>query len=150
MKRISYAEAEQWVNLPELRRFQRGPALERGDTQWISLAERAHDGLFLVHDGVLGIFHPAPFDGVYFAHHAVPKSRWGRRGAEAAKAIVLSAWDGLAPAPERFIAWTMSSNRLSVRFAERLGFELDFLMPYRGEFVAQLGAVRCQVAAALK
>ena len=147
MRRISAEAAEHWINLPELRRFQLGPMLGANDGRWISLAHRAHDTVFLEHDGALGMVHPAPLDGLYYVHHAIPRRLWGARAHAAARAMMIDAWDRLTPRPRRFLGLTMESNRLALRFARSLGFTIDGRIPFDDGFVVLTGATRAEIAA---
>ena len=149
MRRITATEAETWVNLPELQRFQRGPIAHIGAVDWVSLAHH-ENAVILEHDGCVGLLHPAPFDGVWFCHHAIPRARWGERAFIATRAMLLHFFDGFTidPPVRRVVGWTMKSNRLSVRFGLRLGFVIDGEMPFDGDAIVMLGVTRCQAAAA--
>lgn len=150
MKRITARHAEGWVNLPELRRFQVGPLLSADDGRWITLDHLGPKALFFEHQGCLFIAHPAPCDGIWFVHHAIPKELWGRSAFTAARdsLAIFATQVGFSTPLKRLVGWTMKSNRLACNFARRLGFEIDGQMPYDDDVVIQYGASPWVVAAA--
>lgn len=147
MRRITHLEAEEMANLPELRRFQLGPMQPMDDVAWVDLSHH-RNSLIIEHNDCIGIFHPAPFDGVVFLHHIIPPWRWGPEARQASKAGILEAFNTIEPRPARMVGWTLGSNRLSVAFAKRLGFQIDGFFPHGRDHVVMLGASECQVAAA--
>ena len=67
-------------------------------------------------------FHPAPWTGVFMAHHSVlPQGRGA--AVEPAQEVLRAFWAKNNPA--RIIGWTKESNRLACAFARRIGFTID-------------------------
>lgn len=75
---------------------------------------------------VLGMFHLAPWPGVWMGHFAVLPDSWGRTVVPA-KAVLREFWEYANPA--RIVGWTEKSNRAALAFTRRLGFTVDGEMP---------------------
>jgi hypothetical protein len=71
---------------------------------------------------ICGVFHLAPWPGVWMAHYGAKPEGRGRLIPHA-RAVMLAFWE--AEQPERVIGWTRVDNRLAVAFARRLGFVVD-------------------------
>lgn len=68
---------------------------------------------------VLGIFHIAPWPGVWMGHYAVKPTAWGN-AVRPARAILNAFQD--AERPDLIMGWTPAHNRAAVAFVRRLGF----------------------------
>lgn len=78
---------------------------------------------------VCGVFHLAPWPGVWMAHHAVKPEGWGHLDKHA-EAIMREFSEEKQPVA--IIGWTDKRNRAALAFARRIGFreggDLPFVM----------------------
>ena len=94
------------------------------------------DGLEYWADGpICGVFHRAPWPGVWMAHYGVKPEGWGNLAPHARK-VLNAFWDAVEPI--RIIGWTEKTNRQAISFARRIGFVVD------GEFPTPNGGIVMQ------
>lgn len=68
---------------------------------------------------ICGVFHKAPWPGVWMAHHGCKPEGWGR-ARDYAVAGLRAFWD--AERPDLILGWTPEAQRAAVAFAKRCGF----------------------------
>lgn len=78
------------------------------------------DGFEYWADGpVCGVFHRAPWPGVWWGHYGVMPEGWGKLTAPAKRILTAFCADVGASC---IIGWTKRDNRAAIAFARRLGF----------------------------
>ena len=77
------------------------------------------DFQYWAHDGVCGVFHLAPWPGVWMGHYGIKPEMWGKAVGPARR--VIEDFRN-ANSPDLIVGWTHEGNRAALSFARRLGF----------------------------